>query len=165
MRWSYLSSCLSMQFKYITFHKYIDLHTKISSWISTLHPPNIINCSFAAELLWNRGERPRWVAGCIVINLIKRLLLTVYPECHTVSSSITHPCFRPVWFNGPVWLPMGIFVICTATVILPTSIQAGAWILHFLRCFKNIATQRGTSVGNDAFNGPMSPCKKFKKII
>lgn len=47
-------------------------------------------------------------------------------------------------------------------VTLPTSIQSGGWILHFLLCFKNIATHIGTSVGKDALNGPMSPCEQNK---
>ena len=47
-------------------------------------------------------------------------------------------------------------------VILPTSIQSGGWILHFLLCFKKIATHRGTSVGRDALNGPISP---YKQVI
>ena len=50
----------------------------------------------------------------------------------------------------------------TRCVILPTSIQSGGWILHFRLCFKNIATHRGTSVGKDALNGPMSPCQHMK---
>ena len=48
-------------------------------------------------------------------------------------------------------------IACTELLLLPTSIQSGGWILHFLLCFRNIATHRGTSVGSDALNGPMSP--------
>lgn len=48
-------------------------------------------------------------------------------------------------------------IACTELLLLPTSIQSGGWILHFLLCFRNIATHRGTSVGKDALNGPMSP--------
>ena len=48
-------------------------------------------------------------------------------------------------------------IACIELLLLPTSIQSGGWILHFLLCFRNIATHRGTSVGSDALNGPMSP--------
>ena len=48
-------------------------------------------------------------------------------------------------------------IVCIELLLLPTSIQSGGWILHFLLCFRNIATHRGTSVGSDALNGPMSP--------
>ena len=48
-------------------------------------------------------------------------------------------------------------IACIELLLLPTSIQSGGWILHFLLRFRNIATQRGTSVGRDALKGPMSP--------
>lgn len=57
------------------------------------------------------------------------------------------------------WLRHKLYdrIACIKLLLLPTSIQSGGWILHFLLCFRNIATHRGTSVGSDALKGPMSP--------
>ena len=73
------------------------------------------------------------------------------PARHNLSVCLTHVCALKLM------TAQYDRIACTELLLLPTSIQSGGWILHFLLCFRNIATHRGTSVGSDALNGPMSP--------